>query len=549
MDDGQKEIKFLVLYYGKDLKKDDMIKKALDKVSDLDDKITLLQWSSHTEEAKDLIERLNINNEKFIKLKKENDKLEETINLKVLSNKYEFLDDILKVITADIDFQQKLISLDDRKLSILKRLCERVDSKYLLMFTECFLNNMGVSPFENSVLRYDDLNNDLPSNLSDEDIDVLIFLYSSKASFDVKSYIDLKKIEDGSFWMEKFRKDRRGLLLARCGFDLKSALNFIKRYDISNVHLPNDVLNIYNYIVKVLYCDENELENIGLINENFENLYMFEKNLKNCFLNDINNSLKNGYYLVSVLGAYDEDREISNYKDLWTRANISPFISCSLIRADNLATAPVKSVILGFKQMNYNLLNMSEQDINSSVSKNDLNEVSDIPGKFRCSSNLICETRSDYNELVFERYNGDCKVMPDYILWFKDNKEGYDEAVKAALDFQVPLVTIDPYEIGKMESLKIDLMLENIKNDNLCLKIIMEFFNNRNGLALHNDVLEEFFSEQRLDEIIEKLKDIYPDNLKKVLDLELNKMKSCMINQNFLNDSDIIYSKFNKKIK
>lgn len=549
MNEGQKEIKYLIYYYGNDLKNETIIKKALDKLSDINDKITLLQWAGYTLEAKNLMEALNFSEEKFQKLKKLNNNLEKTINLKVLDNKYDFLNDILKVITADINLQQKLLSLDDRKLSILQKLCERVNHKYLLMFTECFLNNMGPSPFENKNIRYNDLNDDLPNDLNNDDLDKLIFLYNSKAKIDVQSYADLQMMDNDSFWKIMLENDRRNGLLARCGFDLNSALELIRKYDVTNIKLTDKDREIYDYILKVVYSSDEDLKGEYLISKDFKSLYMFENNLKKAFLDNINDSLNNGYYLVSVLGAYGKNREIHNYRDLWLRASISPCISCSLISQDNLATAPLKTVIVGFNKMTNNLVNMSEQDINSGAANNDLNEISNIPGSFRCSSDLIAETRSDYNELVFERY-GDETLMPDYVLWFKDNINGYDEALKASMDLGIPLVTIDPYVNGENAYLKIESELDSVLDDkSLCFKIIRDFFNNRTGLALHNEVMEEFFSEQRFIEIVSRLKDICPDYLEEALDFEVKKMRKCAVNQNSLNDISLIESVRLRKVK
>ena len=276
MNEGQKEIKYLIYYYGNDLKNETIIKKASDKLSNINDKIILLQWAGYTLEAKNLMEALNFSEEKFQKLKKLNNNLEKTINLKVLDNKYDFLNDILKVITADINLQQKLLSLDDRKLSILQKLCERVNHKYLLMFTECFLNNMGPSPFENKNIRYNDLNDDLPNDLSNDDLDKLIFLYNSKAKIDVQSYADLQIMDNDSFWKIMLENDRRNGLLARCGFDLNSALELIRKYDVTNIKLTDKDREIYDYILKVVYSSDEDLKGEYLISKDFKSLYMFE---------------------------------------------------------------------------------------------------------------------------------------------------------------------------------------------------------------------------------------------------------------------------------
>lgn len=553
MTAGQNELRYLRYYYGDDLRDEGILSKALDKVSDVLDKITLLEWTGHFDEAWKLIKELDFDEDKFWTLKKFNFELEKTIDIRVLNKKYSFLDKVLNVITADIDFQQKLISLDDRELNLFKKLMNDVPDKYFLSFAECFLDNMGESPFKDSMVRYDLLNQSLPDSLSDAEREALIFLYNSRVSFDVQSYEELEFLNSPEFWMEKLNQandldEIKEVLLSRCGFDLKSACLLIKTYDIKDVNVPSSVLETYNYILKVIESESvSELKELGFEDKGFKNYYLFERRLKEAFLENINQSLEfNGdsfKLLVTVLGAYGKDREIDDYKDLWTRAKISPLMSCSLVSDDNLALAPVKTVILGFKEMNRNLLNMKEQDLNSGVSENDLNQASKIPGNFQSSSSLIDETRSDYNELVFERYDDFKVVMPDYVLWFRDNKKGYEMALKAASDFDIPLIEIDPYKLGEKWSLEISRMVERLNDSNfesLALEIITKFLNNRNGLSLHREVLDEFFSDERFEEIVRDLYEVCPDYLMEILNKEISKMKKCFINQNNLDDAGLL---------
>lgn len=553
MTAGQNELRYLRYYYGDDLRDEGILSKALDKVSDVLDKITLLEWTGHFDEAWKLIKELDFDEDKFWTLKKFNFELEKTIDIRVLNKKYSFLDKVLNVITADIDFQQKLISLDDRELNLFKKLMNDVPDKYFLSFAECFLDNMGESPFKDSMVRYDLLNQSLPDSLSDAEREALIFLYNSRVSFDVQSYEELGFLNLPEFWMEKLNQandldEIKEVLLSRCGFDLKSACLLIKTYDIKDVNVPSSVLETYNYILKVIESESvSELKELGFEDKGFKNYYLFERRLKEAFLENINQSLEfNGdsfKLLVTVLGAYGKDREIDDYKDLWTRAKISPLMSCSLVSDDNLALAPVKTVILGFKEMNRNLLNMKEQDLNSGVSENDLNQASRIPGNFQSSSSLIDETRSDYNELVFERYDDFKVVMPDYVLWFRDNKKGYEMALKAASDFDIPLIEIDPYKLGEKWSLEISRMVERLNDSNfesLALEIITKFLNNRNGLSLHREVLDEFFSDERFEEIVRDLYEVCPDYLMEILNKEISKMKKCFINQNNLDDAGLL---------
>ena len=65
MTAGQNELRYLRYYYGDNLRDEGILSKALDKVSDVLDKITLLQWTGHFDEAWKLIKKLDFDKDKL----------------------------------------------------------------------------------------------------------------------------------------------------------------------------------------------------------------------------------------------------------------------------------------------------------------------------------------------------------------------------------------------------------------------------------------------------------------------------------------------------
>ena len=155
---------------------------------------------------------------------------------------------------------------------------------------------------------------------------------------------------------------------------------------------------------------------------------------------------------------------------------------------------------------------------------------------------LINNTRTDYNELVYERRDLNAnanfyKKNPDYIVfideyididyyiencnnpndleYLKEQKRVLDmkwkETLKAAKDFGVPIVRINREKCAIKESQKIQTMLENFKltNDsNLINEIIMQFENNRVGNTKFNNLIRnKYFGEKKMESILSTIKE------------------------------------------
>ena len=88
-------------YYGSMQSYYENIDKYLDRIPDVYDKIYIAQYANNFEKANELIASLDLSDEirrKYEKLLQNNADLNETIDIRILSSKYNFLDDILDMI-------------------------------------------------------------------------------------------------------------------------------------------------------------------------------------------------------------------------------------------------------------------------------------------------------------------------------------------------------------------------------------------------------------------------------------------------------------------
>ena len=224
--------------------------------------------------------------------------------------------------------------------------------------------------------------------------------------------------------------------------------------------------------------------------------------------------------IVTAIGAYQsnfEDKD--NYKEYWNSPTIrSHGNCCSLIGNNNLSMANPKNVIFGFSTMDDNMLLLSSsRDINSTPSSRQFNIATEqglgtnytIDGKeyssigrmglgieFSNPDNLLDNTRGDYNELVYERRDLSSnptfyKKNPDYIVYieeyenideyfeqYKDNNEmliylneqkeqqkyQLEQSLKAAKDFDIPIVKINRERCAKQAITEIEQSISDFEN-------------------------------------------------------------------------------------
>ena len=291
--------------------------------------------------------------------------------------------------------------------------------------------------------------------------------------------------------------------------------------------------------------------------------------------------------IVTAIGAYQsnfEDKD--NYKEYWNSPTIrSHGNCCSLIGNNNLSMANPKNVIFGFSTMDDNMLLLSSsRDINSTPSSRQFNIATEqglgtnytIDGKeyssigrmglgieFSNPDNLLDNTRGDYNDLVYERRDLSSnptfyKKNPDYIVYieeyenideyfeqYKDNNEmliylneqkeqqkyQLEQSLKAAKDFDIPIVKINRERCAKQAITEIEQSISDFENSldpDLIKKIICQFENNRVGNHdKHVIIRDKYFSVAQMNSYLSKIEQVISNiedrNLRNMLLNEYNR--------------------------
>lgn len=424
-------------YYGIQINVYKNIDVYLEKLSNIYDKIALSQWANNYEKANELISTVCLPEEqqnKYNKLLLNNSDLNETIDLRVLFPKYDFLNDILDMVVTNRDVQEQILSLSDEKLEVFKtlinRLCEL--EEYKIPQITAILNRMGtITPFtswQNGFYRYSDLEESICESirkgekLTTEEIDNLLYLYTTNIVWNIKTRVELKKFLDsnGLFFraidsiIKKQESDetpnieiiKNALLLKTFGIDLISAKSICGRYDLNSIEINKDNIDLFE-MYKAMFSIIDEKDSELLLsayyqfsqemnpNPNFLRTIVFENSLRKEFALKLNlevykcndnyemvenvpiyNAGTNFKMIVTAIGAYQGDfSSKDNYSDYWNSPSIRSHCNCcSLIANNNLSMANPRNVIFGFSTMDENMLLLSStKDINSTPKSREFN--------------------------------------------------------------------------------------------------------------------------------------------------------------------------------
>ena len=592
-------------YYGSVLNIYRSIDKYLIQLDDIKDKIYLAQWCNNYDKVKELISNLSLSEyekNKYLKLKEKNIEIDETINFKILSKKYSFLDNIMDMITADSDIQDQILSLSDSRLKLFEIMYAKLQTltDYYNPYIETILQRIGYvsldTSWKNKFHLYDDLLMDIDNLmtrgylLSEPEIEKLLYLCTSSVHHTIPNFKELQNFgNDNTIDNIEFKegilkaKEERDIdyfkfaILAQAyGINLQQAENVCQKYDISNIAITTenrDVFEMYLAIYQIVNESDlnvlmqlyDEFTKIIKPEKDFRRMIIFENDLRKAFAHDLNNQVfktnnlpydeVNGIrvydagvdfkMVVTAIGSYQKNFENQkNYSEYWN----SPVIKshgncCSLIGNENLSMANVKNVILGFSTMSDNMLLLSgSSDINSTPSSREFNTTKNRSQKYLDATSMLSNTRSDYNELVYERRDLSSnpkfyKKNPDYIVFIEEYKS-YDEmfekykdkpkqleylkrqkelqdkfwqeSLKAASDFSVPIVKINREEVARFEYEKIQSLVKEFaetKNATLLNQVINSFESSRVGNAgLHAPIREKYFSAKRITMILTEIK-------------------------------------------
>ena len=626
-------------YYGSMQSYYENIDKYLDRIPDVYDKIYIAQYANNFEKANELISSLDLSDEirrKYERLLQDNADLNETIDIRILSSKYNFLDDILDMIVADRIVQEQLLSLSDEKLELFKMLYQRLEENvdYNIPYITTILNKMGrTTPYtawrNTPYYRYEELENSIieglenGKELSTEEIDNLLYLYTSNLKWDINNLEELSDFPNifqssVDAFMEKAQSEepkdldniKLALLLKTYGINVKTATNICKKYNIKGIPITQenvDLFEMYKAMLDIIGEDNpdvlidtyNQFSSQMSPHPNFMRTITFENSMRKVFAQTLNSSvykctdsytINDGVkifdagtdfkMIVTAIGAYQGDfPDQENYFDYWNSPTIrSHGNCCSLIGNNNLSMATPKNIILGFSTMDDNMLLLSGcKDLNSTTSSRNFNIASeesfgtnpDDPYiEFSNPDILIDNTRGDYNELVYERRDLSSnplfyKKNPDYIVFieeyeniddyfeeYKDNPDALaylneqkksqehqlEQSLKAAKDFNIPIVRINRETCAKQAIFEIEQLLsefENTLNPEYLERMICQFENNRVGNHdKHLIIRSKYFSTTQMSTYLNRLEktisNIEDTNLRNTL---LNKYKKAIVRE------------------
>ncbi len=600
------EEEILENYYGIAINIYKNIDKYLNRLESIYDQIYVAQWCNHIDKARELIAKLDLpedEKQKYQELKEKNIEIDETLNFKILSKKYQFLDNIMDMITADLQVQDQILSLSDSRLKIFEKMYLRIQqlTDYYNPYITSILQIMGYvsldTHWKNKNHIYDHLLKELEEvvekgeELTDREIETLLFLFTSSIQYTIpnldemrrfgeKDTIDQQESEEmvAKAKQEKDVETLKFAILAKSyGIHIDEAKRIVDQYHIEEIELTSenmDVFEIYLSLVQIIKETDPDVltelydEIVSIMNPemDFRRMIVFENDLRKAFARDLNQQIwmtdnqphkemdgvevydagTDFKMIITVIGAYQDDFTTKeNYSKYWN----SPLIRshgncCSLIGNSNLSMAPVKNVILGFSTMSDNMLLLSRtRDINSTPDSRKFDTTGIRAQEYKSADQMLDDTRSDYNELVYERRDLGSnpkffKKNPDYIVYieeyekedfylekYKDDSEKieymknqrrcqekyWQESKKAAMDFGVPIVKINRETVAKSERKKMEDMVEDFKETRdmrLMKQVITKFESNRVGNARAHDLIrEEYFSEATISRFLKEMKD------------------------------------------
>lgn len=528
---------------------------------------------------------------KYCKLAENNEDIATVLNPKLLSEKYDFLRNKLDFVVNDSGATHYILNLSDKELELFKLLYNKAEiiEKLLWVYTTDYQEHLSIkSDINNKLSSLQDITN--LENIIKTTCDSIIDDESKK------SEKDINKIKDA-------------LIMSTYGIGLDKAEALLKSYDISKFELTEENKHtMLMYLAISEICNEinpdklitiyNEYTQENTIKINYLRDVVFQNELRIMFAKELNNTYaniqdferineQNGIPIydagtdfnicMTAIGAYQDNfKDQKNYFNYWNNKKILSHINCcSLIANNNLTTATISNICLGFSNFDDEMLICgSNRDMNSTDMSERMYGMNYFDSELKSPEELINSTRGQYNEIDYERRDlGDGKYYkknPDFIMFFEefddidnldidnleiqqilnDEKRKWQESLKAAKEFGIPIVKINREKCAKFESEKIEKKFKEYMETHdigLLSDIITNFENNRTGTQGHDYLTQKYFSNEKiqnmLDKIFTSVKDLQDKKLKtsntkeliKILKKEEQNTKECNIN----NSSDI----------
>lgn len=538
--------------------------------------------------------------------------LEEDISLylnpKLLSEKYKDFEKYIAIFATDNLLQNKLESLSDSNLNFLKDIINVLEQSgahegEIIGF---ILDNIGHSYMPaTDKNNYQELNSEIEdiynngNHLTQEQIEKIIFLYTSSKIENISNIDELNELDrikkerllNLVNTTDNIKNIKEEILQYTYGMSIFEAEQLLYKYKLEsekcNTKETKKMLVQYEAIKRVVNSTElEELKTVAnsVAEMNIKSTYLrnivLHSEFRNMFLHEYNESIykvqstdkiqiedetldvykldHDFNMIVTCIGAYQSNfKDKENYAKYWNQPHIKHRTNpCSFIGNDNLTTATIKNVVFGFNEFEDNMLfNAYNMDANSSPNPQTPKYTSKnlFSSFFAFSQALKDNTRSQYNELMFERrkaFNIEdvySKKQPSYIIFFEEyeNERIYDvtdeeiekmkpekreimleqkrmwiESKKAAKDFGIPVVIVNREECAIREKQKIKEMLEEIKagNEEKVVELITKFENGRTSYGeSHKHIRDKYFSKEEMDLMLESLFDCHNPKLNKLI--------------------------------
>ena len=546
--------------------------------------------------------------EKFDKLSANNEDITKTLRPKILSDKYNFFSpQILDFITAENEsaFQERILRLNEKKLEIFKILYRKIENDTQDIVSKLYYLSYLISDYEQlneELYQYIQNGGELNDDISSK----LLWLYTNgelkrcrvprelkqEISNSIRTMNDINNLETiiretcNKFVNEQRNREdkdisiiKEAILMSTYGMTLGETKDILEEYNLSGVEINEDnQRQCLMYLALTEINSENNPDKLIAIYDEYtkENdikidylrAAVFKGELKELFAKEFNrvftpieqfNRLgeEDGISIydagtdfkicMTAIGAYQKNfSNKENYSEYWNSRKIMAHTSsCSLIANNNLTTAKISNICLGFSNFEEEMFyGGSNKDMASDSQYSFMAPQLNI--NLSNPEELINSTRGQYNELVYERRdlgNGKFyKKNPDFIVFFEefddldnidmensevksildDEKRKWQESLKAARNFGVPIVKINREKCAKAESKKIKQCFEEYlqsHDTSLLSSIITNFENNRTGTRGHSYLTEEYFSSERLQDMLNQI----ISSLEKMKDEKLRK--------------------------
>lgn len=519
------------------------------------DKFSIATLSKDTVAIQELYKTATLNDYQKQKIKsmlKTNNELLLTLNPYILQEKYAFLEPYVNELALDTIIQDRLLSLDDYELYIIKKIVDLSSSyginSHRLIGTiidrlgrssipgrnnEKFLEKISslfdlIKEFENQYTLNDEIIGNIgfiiktgifPKNV--EELEDFTGKIKGMLSEDINTNNDISDLKDD-------------LLYALFGMGLSDAKFFVKAFDVEGLSpelaLNEGVIELTTIKMILGYEDIDKLKEVAttLINGtefeiNLFNNSLIEENLLLLYANEFNkckpkfnesnilttidgiNVYDSGdqfYSIVKTLGAFSEDGNgQANYYEEWNNDRYRSHINAvSLIRNDNLSFAEQDGKLhikLGFYDFDEAIfLGGGNKDINSTP--NSRNMGAKIYSKLSLPSKFIDSTREWHNELDFERKSTDprnphFKKNPDFIILDQECEDISQLSVEEQKQFEeYRNNTIKAAkEFGNLPILVINR--ERIaRNENNLIRKILDDYNVSHDMGLLKNIIIKF---------------------------------------------------------